>query len=754
MGILGGDSIRAGQVKGGLHLAAIAARLRTDLGREGLQAVLWLPLALVAGIWGYFALPTEPGWQLASAGGFGAAILVVWLRHRTSALLLATALAGFGLAKFRAEIVHTPMLRAFEPMVRVEGYVAGSAHYSKTQVQLVIDVAQMSEVPPDEVPRRVRLVAKQSATPIEVGDQIVVIANLEPLPRPEYPGGFDLARQLYFQSIGATGRAQETVATSSDDVPMRYRVSRMVHRLRAHIGLRIRSAIDGPLGAFAEALVTGERAAIPRSMTESLQSSGLFHVLSISGLHMTLVAGTVFWFIRALLALFPHAALRWPIKKYAAAAAIVVGFFYMVLADFGAATERSYIMIAVMFFAMLVDRPAISLHNLALAAIIILGFQPEEAVSAGFQMSFMAVVGLAAFYGWWSGRETARKLPQSKAWRLSAKLLRGIAAALITTLIAGSLSGVVASHHFGRLAPFGTVSNILALPVISFIVMPMALIGTLLIPFGLEHYPFALLGQGLDAVMWISNTVASWRGANFALPALPASLTVGLCVAAVVFCTCGTLWRWAAVPIAGVALLISYPQQHSAVLIDSRANNVAVRTADGALVPAIKTRGQYAFKNWARRAGTSPRLQDAATLPGWTCLTTHCFAEVEGKRIALLLRENETSGVCQAADVVVAQYPLRGKCKGKIVTVDRFDVWRNGAHAIRFTGDRAEVLSSRLLQGLRPWSYDARARRKTAQVSRKVSQAGTWSEGLSQPRTCLSKPADSRSSAACGVTSK
>jgi competence protein ComEC len=754
MGILGGNSIREGQVKGRLHPLAFAGRLMADLAVEGNQPVLWLPLALVAGIWCYFALLTEPGWQLASACGATAVVLAMWLRHRTFAVLVSAALVGFGLAKLRAELVYTPLLRAFEPMVRVEGNVTGSAHFSKSQVQLLIDVTSISEVPPDEVPRRVRLIAKLAGSPIQVGDRIVLVADLEPLTRPEYPGGFDLARQLYFQSIGATGRAKEIVSVDGNDIPLRYRVARMVHQLRAHIGSRIRGAIDGPLGAFAEALVTGERAAIPRAMTESLQSSGLFHVLSISGLHMTLVAGTVFWFVRALLALFPHAALRWPIKKYAAVAAIVVGLFYMVLADFGAATERSYIMIAVMFFAMLVDRPAISLHNLALAAIIILGFQPEEAVAAGFQMSFMAVVGLAAFYGWWSARETERKLPHSKAWRIFTKFTRGVVAALLTTLIAGSLSGVVASHHFGRLAPFGTVSNILALPLISFVVMPMALIGTLLIPLGLEHYPFAALGQGLDAVMGISNTVASWRGANFALPALPASLAIGLCVAAMVFCTCKTQWRWAAVPIVAASLFVGFPRIESGLLIDSKLRNVALQTMDGALVPAVKTRGQYAFKNWARRAGISPRLLDAAALPGWTCVENHCQAVIDGKRVLLLLRENETSGACPAADVVIAQYPLRKRCRGKLLTLDRFDVWRDGAHAVRFNGAGVDVTSSRLMQGIRPWSYEARARRAAAQFVRKVSQAGTWSEGLSQPRTCLSKPADSRSSAACGETSK
>ncbi len=366
MAILGGDSIWAGQVKGRLHPAAFAGRLMADLRLEGMQPMLWLPLALVAGIWSYFVLLIEPSWQLAAACVAAAVLLLAWQRHQTIALLVAATLVGFGLAKLRTEMVYTPLLRAFEPMVRVEGHVASSAHYSKSQIQLLIDVNAISDVRVDEVPRRVRVIAKQTGNPIRVGDRIVLLANLEPLTRPEYPGGFDLARQLYFQSIGATGRAKEIVAVDGRVVPLRYRLTRVVHQLRAHIGLRIRAAIDGPLGAFAEALVTGERAAIPRSMTESLQSSGLFHVLSISGLHMTLVAGTVFWIVRAGSGAFPVQLCNGRSKNSQRLQQSYVGLFYMVLADFGAATERSYIMIAVMFFAMLVDRPAISLHNLAL----------------------------------------------------------------------------------------------------------------------------------------------------------------------------------------------------------------------------------------------------------------------------------------------------------------------------------------------------------------------------------------------------
>jgi competence protein ComEC len=153
-------------------------------------------------------------------------------------------------------------------------------------------------------------------------------------------------------------------------VPPRARFEAALSDIRAAMGHRIHAVLEEPYASFGEALITGERSTIPKDLNQSLLASGLFHILSISGLHMWLVAGGVFWTVRATLALIPPLALRWPIKKWAAALALFMGLFYMLLAEGGVATQRSFIMIAVVFFAVLVDRPALSARNLAIAALI------------------------------------------------------------------------------------------------------------------------------------------------------------------------------------------------------------------------------------------------------------------------------------------------------------------------------------------------------------------------------------------------
>jgi competence protein ComEC len=475
---------------------------------------------------------------------------------------------------------------------------------------------------------------------------------------------------------------------------------------------RIRQAITGPNGTIADAMMTGERAAIPNAMIQSLQSSGLFHILSISGLHMSLVAGGAFWIVRALLALSTRLALHYPIKKWAAAIATLVGAVYMLMADSGAATERSFIMIAVVFFAVMVDRPALSLNNLAVAAIIILLREPEQAMAASFQMSFMAVMGLAAFFAWWKPStlfEPTRNL-QSRAPRIFRRSITITVASLATSLIAGTLSSIPAAHHFGRLAPYGIVANALALPVVSLIVMPMAMLSAALMPLGLEHVPLQIMGWGLQLVMTISDWVASWPGAREQWPHLSASLAGLLSIGTGIFCLGKSKLRFIGIPIAAAALLVFWPRPHPpSLFIEERASNVGIITENG-LVPADATSASYVVKRWLGDLGEDVSVATSATREGWACEAAICTTVLEGLTVTYLRREAENSYSCPETDILIAQFPLHRKCEGAQLTLDRFDVWRGGAYEITVTDLLAEAHSVKEVRGNRPWAYAPRAR--------------------------------------------
>jgi competence protein ComEC len=685
--------------------AGLQAALWSIWSREQDRLVVWSPLFLVIGIWTYFNMATEPqswvAWLLLAS----IIIAFIKLRNNRIVLLFTIVALGFTVAKFRTDWVQTPLLRAYTPAAEVSGYVADIEHRSRGSFVIVLDVTRAT-VPESEKPLRIRFTWRgKKLAPPKLGDKIDVVADLSPIPRPAAPGAFDYGRQLFFDSIGATGRVK-SLLIQAGDMPLRYQLRATFHQLRSTVGERIRAAIPGPLGAVAEALITGERAAIPRSMNESLQSSGLFHILSISGLHMTLVAGGAFWASRAGLALSPRLALQYPIKKWAASFALLVGLLYMLLADGGAATERSFIMIAVFFFAVLVDRPAISLHNLAIAAVFILLWQPEQAISASFQMSFLAVMGLAAFYPVWTKAEQ-RVWPQRHAglamiW--SRRLVLLFVASLLTSLIAGSLSGIAAAHHFGRVAPYGVIANALALPVTGLAVMPMAMLAVLLMPFGLEQLPLSIMERGLEVMMLISDWVASWNNAALKLPLLPKTTAVLGAFAAALLCLPSSLLRWLAVPLVAASVW-SWQTAKPVVLVDERGGNVAL-LHDNGITPALPKQAPQSLSRWKNIYGDE---NSAQVVSPWLCEKAICKVTVNGLMLAFLTREHESRRACPSADVVIAAYPLRRRCKGAKITLDRFDVWRNGAYAIYADGT---VTSARGSQGKRLWVYEPRARAK------------------------------------------
>jgi competence protein ComEC len=173
------------------------------------------------------------------------------------------------------------------------------------------------------------------------------------------------------------------------------------------------AALPGETGEIATALITGERGGISDDTNQAYRDSGLFHILSISGLHMVIMAGAVFWLLRLILVAIPGLALRYPVKAWAAAGAIVGALGYLLISGGSVATVRSYVMITIMFAAVMLDRPALALRNVALAALIILMIQPENLFDAGFQMSFAAVVGLISAYEYL--RERRRTQPRFTA---------------------------------------------------------------------------------------------------------------------------------------------------------------------------------------------------------------------------------------------------------------------------------------------------------------------------------------------------
>ncbi|WP_373505671.1 ComEC/Rec2 family competence protein [Aestuariivirga sp.] len=681
--------------------------LEAAFARQQGRLFLWCPAALALGIWIYFGLPGEPSLYVAAAIATAAAMLLWFGRNSSLAILVALVAAGFVLAKARNDIVAAPLLGATTGEVAVTGRVVSVERAARKRMVIILAPDNIEGLQPDRIPERLRLSGFAKLGQPLIGSRVSFKARLSPLPTPVQPGGFDYGRKLWFDSVGGTGRITTPITTLDASVPLRARLDATLSGIRATMGARIHAALEEPYASFAEALITGERSTIPKELNQSLLVSGLFHILSISGLHMWLVAGGVFWTVRAGLALVPVLALRYPIKKWAAAAALAMGLFYMMLADSGVATQRSFVMIAVVFFAVMVDRPAISVRNLAIAALLVLVLEPEAAVEASFQMSFLAVLGLAAFYETWARfRAGGEGDTRDRHWalRIMFWLLAATAASLLTSLVAGVGSTIPAAYHFGRVSPYSLVANGLAIPVIGLVVMPFALLSAVLMPFGLEAWPLMVVAKGLELVIAISNHVAGLPGADSVMSQPSAASVMFIGVGTIVLCLLAGPVRLVGLAVAGVGgLLLLLPPPAPDILIERAGANVALRDPEGRLVPTFPNRARFTVEKWLQVNGEEAKPAEAAKRPAWTCKENRCTAMVKGRRITYVTRAEGKPVDCSGTDILITDFPLRGGCRTVAARIDRFDLWKSGAHALRIGPEGLSIETARAAQGNRPW---------------------------------------------------
>jgi competence protein ComEC len=438
--------------------ARLAAAIARQLEAEQERWFLWLPVLFSAGIALYFALPAEPltlvalmpavaALALHQAGPRGGLAGLV-----TAALLAAT--LGVAAAKLRTEAVRAPVLQSHPQghgrarPIDVYGRLELIEPRAGKGQRLTIRVTALKKHEAHAWPARVRVVTRAENAALKPGDAVRLRATLNPPPGPSLPGDYDFARAAWFKGLGAVGYA-DAAAEIDADAPrptFAQRASATIARVRQAIGQRILAALPGETGAIANALITGERGGISEETNQAFRDSGLFHILSISGLHMVIMAGAVFFCIRVTLAAIPAIALRRPIKKWAAGGAMLGAYGYLLISGAEFATVRSYIMISIMFLAVLLDRPAMALRNVALAALAILVLWPESLLDAGFQMSFAAVVALVSTYEALHQRAAERDGTGRRGWFAAALVFLG--GILATTLIASLAVAPFGIYHF------------------------------------------------------------------------------------------------------------------------------------------------------------------------------------------------------------------------------------------------------------------------------------------------------------------
>jgi competence protein ComEC len=517
-------------------------------------------------------------------------------------------------------------------------------------------------------PQRVRLSVRRGTAP-PAGAFVEAKAQLSPPLQPLRPGSYDFARDLYFQRIGASGfvHGAVKVVTPPAEEGWRLRAVTSVENVRDAIDMRIRSVLSGDVGSIASALITGKRDAITPYLYDAMFVSGIGHVLSISGYHMAVVAGIVFFILRALLALIPGVTDRMPVKKWAALGALVVTALYLVLSGAEVATQRSFIMIAIVLIGVVLDRPVLTLRTVTIAALVVLFLAPEAVVHPSFQMSFAATLALIAAYAY--GQPLARAGADSPlATRAALWGVNEIVSLLLASLIACLATTPYAAYHFHRLAPYGVIANLLAMPVVSAWVMPMGILGVVAIPFGFDAFFWRQMGYGIEWMDTVALWVASLPGAfgrvtSFGsgplLLATAGLLAIGLLK---------TPLRWSGAVFVVLAIILAARTPVPDVLVAADGRTFAVRSANGKLAFHRTGSDTFATREWLASDADGRDVNDKGLGECIACDPSGCIGKLaDGRVVSYAFAPDAFEEDCRRAAIIVATRDAPPDCEAIVI---------------------------------------------------------------------------------------
>lgn len=673
----------------------------------------WVPVILALGVSGYFWLPVEPGLGAALLPVPAALVLKVFWRRHTLTYVLAGVLMwlslGFGIAKLRTEWVRGPVLERQLTGVAVRGFaVLVEPKPTKGQritLRVTSLVTSQGAMALDKVPRLVRVRTMKDLPGLRPGDPVALTATLGPPGEPSLPGGFDFGRQAWYLGIGGVGYAMAAARIDPDAGPLPWQMwaTASIERARVSIGRAVVAALPGETGGIANALITGERGGITAATDAAYRDSGLYHILSISGLHMVVMAGAVFFSVRLVLAAIPGIALRYRIKTWAAAAAALGALGYLLISGGSFATVRSYVQISILFFAMMAERPALALRNVALAALGLLLLWPESLFDAGFQMSFAAVVALiSGFEAVRAREERLGRVDRQRGPVMGCVLFIG--GIMGSTVVVTAAVAPIAAYHFHTSQQYGMIANLVALPICDVIVMPLALATLVLMPFGLEAAPLWLAGWGIDAMTGIAYAVARLPGAAIPVAAIPLAAFLWMLAGGLWLLLWETRWRLLGAPLV-LAGLVQAPFLERPDIIVGRDGKLVAARADGVRFSALPApRSLYELSRWLEADGDGRKAKSVATGDGFGCDGTGCAVSIKGQRLAVTRHAGALAEDCARASILVLNMPRPKGCLRPGVVIDPDGLRRGGVHTVYVSKDGVRLETVGALRGDRPWS--------------------------------------------------
>lgn len=331
------------------------------------------------------------------------------------------------------------------------------------------------------------------------GDIISLKAKLFPLSTAILPGGYDFGLYLYLKGIGATGYALSKIEIKKSKPDW-------IENIRLYVYQQLIDVLGVNEGNFAAAILIGETKAINHEMANNLRNSGIAHILSVSGLHLSLVASIFFIASRFLLNCSNYLSYKINIKVVAGLFSIVASFAYLLLTGSNIAATRAFIMTMIVILAIIFERSPYPLRSVMIAGAAILIFSPEYVMHPSFQLSFSAVLCLIAGY------EVYMKNQQLLGNKIgvigSVKFY--VFGNIYSSFLASFVTAPFVIYHFYKFATYSIPMNLIAVPIMSFFMMPFGILALLVMPLNLSYYPLKILGFFITIVTDLAAELVSW----------------------------------------------------------------------------------------------------------------------------------------------------------------------------------------------------------------------------------------------------
>lgn len=706
---LGDAAMQHGHWRKRLNLSSGLARIEQFLAAARFDQAPWAVVALIAGIAAWFMLKNPAQWLAVIAAGVGLGLGSLALFpadgdhpqvRRAIAVVGCTFALGCALVWAKSQLVGAvPLARPVVAVIdaRVLQRIEQPA---EQRVRLVLATREPETGRAIKV--RVNLPQVNDRAEIAEGARIRLRARLVPPGAPMLPGSYDFARSAWFSGLSATGSALGEVTVL--EAPSG---GGELGRLQRDLSGHVRSQLDGSPGAIAAALASGDRGAIAKADDEAMRDSGLSHLLSISGLHVSAVVAAAYLIALRVLGLIPWLALRFRLPLVAAGAGALAGIGYTLLSGAEVPTVRSCIGAILVLVALAIGREPLSMRMVAIAAAVVLLFWPEALVGPSFQMSFAAVLAIVALHG--SAPLRAFLAPREESWLArGGRYLTGL---LLTGVVIELALMPIGLFHFHRSGVYGALANVIAIPLTTLATMPLIALALLFDVIRAGAPFWWLAGKSLELLLALAHATAGMPGAVSMMPAMGRG-TFALFVLGGLWLA---LWRGRVrllglMPMAAGALLVSQIRTPD-LLISGDGRHVGITgEAAGELLVLRESRSDYARENLAETAGMNGAVRQLDHWPGAQCNPDFCALTVErdGRAWRVLMargtdyvNERELAAACGRADIVIAPRYLPRSCQPLWLKADRRMLDRTGGLTIDL--EAAKVRTVAESQGTHGW---------------------------------------------------